>query len=300
VTAQRGILFSIRWRREVAVLAKKAPLPRHPLSVATCLLAVLLAAPLCAQQTGTSAPVMSTTPQELAKSVHNPFEDFIKIAFQSTTGFGIGPHHNAGDSLNLQPFFPFSLNGDWDLFARPSLSVNYQPSPHEQIGLTDMQSSFFLSPHSANRWIWGIGPIFQFPTATSAELGTGRWCAGPTAALIYSNGPWFNGVLTYQLMSFAGNRARGSVNQTYVEPEVSYNLESGWYGDIDPPMTFDWTADGVNGWTIPLGADVGKAFSLGSQAMGLQLGAYDFLERPDGAPQWIIRVQLTALFQSGP
>jgi hypothetical protein len=62
-------------------------------------------------------------------------------------------------------------------------------------------------------------------------------------------------------------------------------------------MTFDWTADAANGWTIPLGADIGKAFNLGSHAMGLQLGAYDLLKRPDGAPQWIIRVQLTALFQ---
>jgi hypothetical protein len=242
---------------------------------------------------------MSTTPQELAKSVHNPFEDFIKIPLQSTTGFSIGPHHNVGDSLNIQPLLPFSLNAEWDLFARPSLSVNYQPSPHEQFGLTDMQSSFFFSPHSANNWVWGIGPIFQFPTATSPELGTGRWSAGPAAALIYSNGPWFGGVLTYQLMSFAGNRARGSVNQTYVEPEVSYNLESGWYGDIDPAMTFDWTAAAANGWTIPIGADVGKAFSLGSQAMGIQLGAYDLLKRPDGTPQCIIRVQLTALFPSG-
>jgi hypothetical protein len=92
---------------------------------------------------------------------------------------------------------------------------------------------------------------------------------------------------------------RGSVHQTYVEPEVSYNLESGWYGDIDPQMTFDWTADAANGWTIPLGADVGKAFSVGSPAMGIQLGAYDLLKRPEGTPQWIIRVQLTALFPSG-
>ena len=97
-------------------------------------------------------------------------------------------------------------------------------------------------------------------------------------------------------MSFAGNHARGSVNQTYVELELSYNLESGWYGDIDPPITFDWTADAANGWTIPIGADAGKAFGLGSHAMGIQVGAYDLLKRPDGAPQWIIRVQLTALF----
>jgi len=100
-------------------------------------------------------------------------------------------------------------------------------------------------------------------------------------------------------MSFAGNRARGSVNQTYVEPEVSYNLESGWYGDIDPQMIFDWTADAANGWTIPIGADMGKAFSLGSHAMGVQLGVYDLLKRQDGTPQWIIRVQLTALFPAG-
>ena len=186
-----------------------------------------MAAPARPQQTAPTAPTISTSPQELAKSLHNPFEDFIKIALQSTTGFSIGPHHNVGDSLNLQPLLPFTLNGDWDLFARPSLSLNYQPSPHEQFGLTDLQSSFFLSPHNADEWIWGVGPIFQFPTATSSGLGTGRWSAGPTAALIYSNGPWFGGVLTYQLMSFAGNRARGSVNQTYVEPEVSYNLESG-------------------------------------------------------------------------
>jgi hypothetical protein len=64
-------------------------------------------------------------------------------------------------------------------------------------------------------------------------------------------------------------------------------------------MTFDWTADAANGWTIPLGADVGKAFSVGSQAMGIQLGAYDLLRRSDSTPQWIICVQLTALFPSG-
>jgi hypothetical protein len=59
--------------------------------------------------------------RHLAKSVHNPFEDFIKVPLQSTTGFSIGPHHNAGESLNIQPVMPFSLNVEWDLNARPSL-----------------------------------------------------------------------------------------------------------------------------------------------------------------------------------
>jgi hypothetical protein len=122
------------------------------------------------------------------------------------------------------------------------------------------------------------------PNGSHDALGTGRWSAGPTAALVYSKGPWFNAVLAYQLMSFAGNRARGSVNQTYVEPEVSYKFESGWYVDCDQPMTFDWTADAADGWTVPIGADVDDAFNVGSHAMSFQLGAYVLAKRPDGAP----------------
>lgn len=247
-----------------------------------------------AQQTAQSANTL--TPQDLAKSTHNPFEDFIKLPFEWDAGFSIGPHHNVGHGFSVTPVLPFNLTMDWDLIVRPNLAVSYQPSPHEEFGLNDSQVSFYFTPHRASDWIWGIGPIFQFPTATSDGLGTGRWSAGPTAALIYSDGPWFNGILAYQLMSFAGNRDRGSVNQTYLEPEISYNFDSGWYVDVDPPLTFDWTANAANGWSIPMGADVGKAFYLQSRSMSLQVGAYDFIVRPDGSPQWIIRLQLTLLY----
>ncbi|MGA8568470.1 MAG: hypothetical protein WB580_11825 [Candidatus Binataceae bacterium] len=108
--------------------------------------------------------------------------------------------------------------------------------------------------------------------------------------------PWFNGVLAYQLMSFAGNRKRGSVNQTFLEPDISYNFESGWYVQCEPDITYEWTADAAHTLTLPMGADIGKAFKLGSQALSLQIGAYDLLKRPNGAPQWIIRVGLTFLF----
>jgi hypothetical protein len=100
-------------------------------------------------------------------------------------------------------------------------------------------------------------------------------------------------------MSFAGNRDRGSVNQTYVEPQISYNFESGWYVDCDPAITFDWTADETDGWTLPMGTDVGKAFTFGAQDMSFQLGAYDLLKRPAGSPQWIARVSVTLLFPTG-
>ncbi len=237
----------------------------------------------------------SLSPQELAKSVHNPFEDFIKIPLEEATGFNTGPRHNVGEALNVEPVVPLRLTPDWDMILLPNLTIAYAPSPHELYGLEDLQTSFFLTPHGVNKWLWGIGPIFQFPTATARDLGSGRWSAGPTAALIYSRGPWFNGVLAYQLMSFAGNRERGSVNQTFIEPQISYNFESGWSVDSNPSITFDWTADSADGWTLPAGADIGKAFKLAERPMSLQVGAYDFVKHPKGAPQWMLRLQLTIM-----
>jgi hypothetical protein len=54
----------------------------------------------------------------------------------------------------------------------------------------------------------------------------------------YNNGPWFNGILACQLRSFCGPHHRGSIDQTYME-QVSYNLDSRWYGQIDPPITYN-------------------------------------------------------------
>lgn len=271
-------------------------------AVLSVVLGVLLASSGHAQQ---SLPPQATTAvaeslQDLAKDSLNPFAEFLKVPFQFTTGFGVGSHDRVGASLNVEPLQRFVLNADWDIIARPSLSVTYAPGPNEQFGLQDLQTTFFLTPAKDKTWIWGVGPIFQFPTASSERLGTGRWSAGPTAALVYEQGPWFAAILSYQLMSFAGDRGRGSVNQTYIEPQVSYSLDSGWYGQWDPAMTYNWTADTANAWTIPAGVDIGKAFKIGEQAMSLQVGGYDYPMHPDGAPQWIIRAQMTFLFPNGP
>jgi hypothetical protein len=261
-------------------------------------LLVLCASQASAQQTPSASPTPLSA-QDLAKSTHNPFQDFFKLPILEETGFRIGPKHNAGESVNIEPLIPIRLNNEWDLIVQPNQSITYLPSPHEQFGLNDLQSSFYLTPSSASEWIWGVGPIFEFPTATGKQLGTGRWSAGPTGAIVYSNGPWLNGVLAYHLMSFAGNRKRGSVNMTFIEPEVSYNLDSGWYGQINPDITYDWTAEMKDAWVLPIGADVGKAFTLGPQSMSLQVGAYNLPKHPEGGPKWIMRAQLTLLFPTG-
>jgi hypothetical protein len=84
--------------------------------------------------------------QNLAKSVHNPFEDFVKVPIEGDVDFRIGSKHNTGLSLNLEPLFPIRMTNQWDLMIRPNESMSYLPSPHEQFGLNDLQTSFFLTP----------------------------------------------------------------------------------------------------------------------------------------------------------
>jgi hypothetical protein len=135
------------------------------------------------------------------------------------------------------------------------------PTLSSQFGLSDLQTPFFLTPESANEWIWGIGPILQAPTASSTDLGSGKWAAGPTGGFAFNHGPWFNGILADQLMSFAGAHHRGSINQTYLEPLLSYSLDSVWSGQIDPPPTYDWAAEKRSAWTLPIGPTPARSSS---------------------------------------
>ena len=114
----------------------------------------------------------------------------------------------------------------------------------------------------------------------------------PTATIART---WLNGVLASHLASFAGDQHRAPVSLTSVEPQVSYTFENGWSVQTSPTISYDWTADA---WTIPLGADVGSAFTVGSQAMSVLVGAYDLVKRPSDAPASIVRVQLTVIFPS--
>jgi hypothetical protein len=274
-------------------------------AIAAAVLGLLLrgvcAGPAMAQQASPPAqPVTdAVTLQELAETKLNPLADSFKLSFEFATAFGVGPNGGTGENLNIQPVIPFSLGSDWNVITRSIMSVTYVPGPPEEFGLGDFQASLFLTPAKAEKWIWGVGPIFQFPTATSNGLGTGKWSAGPTGALIYSDGPWFNGILVGQLWSFAGDRKRDEVNQTSVELLISYNFDNGWYLQSDPVLTRYGSADSLYAWTIPVGMDVGKVFKIGSQAMSVQVGAYDYVDRPQDAAHWIIRAQITFLFPNG-
>jgi len=257
---------------------------------ACCLVfAAACAAPASADDTGQSL-------EALAQQKLNPLAEAINLPATLSFGFGFGPRHDVQPSLTFQPLFPLRLSEDWRLVTRSNASIIDIPGPDGVTGLADIDVSFFLTPAKTATWVWGAGPILQFPTATNDALGTGKWSAGPTGVLAYVDGPWLNGLLVSQLWSFAGPSSREDVSLTQIEVKLSYQFSSGWYVDTNPTMTYDWKAPGGQGWTIPVGMDVGKVFKLGNQAMSLQVGAYYNAKKPAGTADWVLETQFTLIY----
>lgn len=257
-------------------------------------LSAVLAGTVLALTCAARAEEITGTAQSVAQQTLNPLAYSINLPVALT--FGLGPDGDTQPTLSVQPLIPLRLTEHWRLVTRANLEVVHLPAPEGPTGLGDIDVSVFLTPARAGEWVWGVGPILQLPTATDTALGTGKWSAGATAVLVYVAGPWVNGILVSHLWSFAGPRRRQDVSLTQMELQLAYTHASGWYVLTNPTLSYDWQAPRRQAWTIPIGVDVGKTFTVGSRGMSLQVGAYYNVERPAGVPQWVLQTQLSWVY----
>lgn len=250
----------------------------------------------------------------LSQQAQNPIANLISIPFQHNVNFNVGPFDQTQYVLNVQPVIPVELSEDWLLVSRVITPLILQPTvdvdtvetngmvtpvlePGGSIfGLGDINPSFFFVPQTESNITWGIGPVFQLPTATDDLLGTGRWSAGPTGVVVVTSGNWLYGVLANQIWSFAGDEDRPEVSQFFVQPFVNYSLPQGWTIGSAPSITANWNADDDNKWTVPVGPTVSKLVVLGRQPVQLTLGGFYNVVRPDNGADWTLRFQTTLLF----
>lgn len=245
----------------------------------------------------------------LAKAAQNPVAAMISLPFQNNTFFGVGPHGDTANVLDIQPVVPIAA-GDWNIISRTIVPVIYvqdlapglgeianDPQGSDgSFGLGDVNQSFYFSPAKPGAVIWGIGPSITVPTATDDSIGSEKWSAGPAAVALTMPGNWVVGTLVRQLWSFAGEGDRQDVSQLLVQPFVNYNLPGGWYAVSSPVITANWEADSADTWTVPVGGGMGKIFHLGGQAMNAQLQSFYNVASPQYGPDWSLRFQLQFLF----
>ncbi|QDG53831.1 transporter [Persicimonas caeni] len=239
---------------------------------------------------------------DLAKKTQNPVSDLISVPFENNFQWGAGFEDEFSYLLVIKPVYPMKLSEEWNLVHRVLAPVSYFPEPapgiDDAFGLGDITYQAFFSPESTEPFVWGVGPQFQFPTATDDILGTDKWSVGPAAVALQLNGPWVYGALLTYMYSFAGDDARDDVRLGALQYFINYNLPSGWYLTTSPTNTLNFEADDDK-WTIPLGGGAGKVVKFGPLPVNLSLQAYYNVERPPGAPEGTVRFQFSFLLPRG-
>jgi len=251
------------------------------------------------------AALAQSTPEELRKIARNPFADEIELRFEDDVTFSQGPFDRTAKTLQIQPLFPLSITTDWLVVTRVKANaLAYQPNTVAKSGGTtgpgDSTASFYLTPVHTGRLLWGLGAAILFPSATSDQLGAGKWGLSPSIALFIEPEWGSLSVLVHNYWSIAGGSNRSDVNQLQLEPTLSYNLPHGWYLTSQPTIGADWTQPTSERWLLPIGGGVGRSFNLGKQGIDSNLAVYWNAVRPTNQPKWQLSLQFSFLFPKHP
>lgn len=246
----------------------------------------------------------------IIKTSQNPVGNIAIIPFQNNSNYGLGPYTRWQYNLNIQPVVPIMLSTNLSLIARTIIPFVNQPSfappavcasafgCPSTFGLSDIQEQLFFAPKTPpGALIWGVGPIFQLPTAAPGVLGSGKWSAGPTAVALVMPGRFVMGVLVNQLWSFAGRVNQSNVNAGLFQPFVNYNIPGGQFSlSTAPIITANYSAPGDQKWTVPLGGGGSYTFKLGDQIMQVAAVYYSNIVRPLSGPQTTLRITWSLLY----
>lgn len=235
---------------------------------------------------------------DLAKQLSNPVADLVSVPFQLNYDENIG----ADDSgsrwlLNLQPVVPISISPDWNLISRtivPVISLNdVPPGSGTDLGFGDVTQSFFFSPKAptAGGWIWGAGPVLLLPTSSDSTLGLGEWGAGLTGVALRQQGPWTYGALVNHIVNVSGDV---DLNQTFLQPFVSYTTPTAWTFTLNTESTYDWEA---KDWAVPVNALVSKVVKVGNRPVSFGAGVRYWADTTPTSPEgWGARFVMTLLY----
>jgi hypothetical protein len=243
-----------------------------------------------------AAALSGASLDELAKQLQNPLADLVSIPFQNNFNGGGSAGNASAYNLNFQPVIPIEVDSSWNLIVRPIVPYYNVPlaSGERSTGLGEIMLETFLSPSAPSKFIWGVGPVVSFPTATNDAVATGCFAAGPVLALVYMDGPWVLGTLITQLDAFA-RMGSMHLDTTSIQVFVNYNLPNAWSVGTVPTFVKNWNLHGEQ-WLVPVGATVSKTLSIAKVPISLSLGFYANVVHPDGGSPWLTRMVVTFMF----
>ena len=240
---------------------------------------------------------------DLAKATQNPVGDLTVLG--NEVKFMAGGGLTDGRSIlnfNFEPVIPMAINQNWNVIARTIVPYLNIPGPQltRFTGIGDVKEQLFFSPSHPGALLWGVGPVFSFPTATNELATTGSWAAGPSAVVLKFVGPLVLGTLAFNVWTFADNdHVKPEVNGLSVQPFVELNLPDGWAVGSSPSITANWDSPSGEKWTVPLGLGISKVTLVGPLPVLLGIDYYNNVKRPTTGTKTEMRFLAAILFPKG-
>lgn len=209
--------------------------------------------------------------------------------------------------LRVMPAYNWRINDDWQIVNLDMLLLadapsgvpspgNPEPVPGGRAtGLSDWIHASFFNPVRNHGLIIGAGFLASVPTATDSALGSGKWAIGPALRASWQKGSWHLGAFGGQRWSFAGKSSRADISQLMVRASLRYEPQGNWFLVSAPIITANWNAASDDRWLLPLGGGIGRKFDRTDREWRASIQYYSNVLKPAGAPDWSVRLALTAI-----
>jgi len=243
-------------------------------------------------------PAAAADVTALAKQTQNPVGDLVSVPLQFN-------FNTAGDledatlfNLNIQPVIPFRASSGWNIIARAIVPIDNVPADDgvSYSGVGDIQLQLYATPAKPGSLIWGIGPVFSFPTATASPLRSGTLAAGVAAVALTMKGPWVIGGLVSQYWPVTDTGGAPETNLFVFQPAINYNFGHGWAMSFSPAITANWDAASGDEWTVPLGLGVTRTTVFSGRPINIGMQYFINAVRPNGSAQRQLRFSMSLLY----
>ncbi len=238
--------------------------------------------------------------RELSAAAQNPTAPLVLAQLRDII-IPVVPGKNGAENLfQIQPVIPILPTAHLHFTQLIKITMQFPtiPPPEGNSGFGDFQL-FDLVTIKQSWGRLGFGPALVFPTASSAALGQGKWQAGPAVAAIWTSiRHLVAGGVFQNPISYAGDATRPNVNTLIFTPSFTYNMEKGWFAGLSD---FNWTLDWENNaaFTMPLGVQLGKVISIGSQPISMSFeGGYTIISPSGSNKGWVMGIEVTPIFKA--
>lgn len=275
------------------------------------LLLLLCGSVIYAQETNESLDSLKNSDEvsidELNRQLENPLSRFWSLIIQENLSFNSGDAISGtevSNVLNFQPSLPVPVGESRMLLVRPVFPLVTTPVFDEsgektttETGFGDINVFSLYGPDKKDGLIWGAGLTFVFPTASSRNLGSGKYQMGPALMALSITKKWTLGTIIQHWNAIGGSSDRPDVAKTDIQYILRKQIQGkGMSIGMGPNISVDWTAESGNKVTLPIGLGVTKTVRWGKTPWKLRFEPqYSIIKPEDYGSTWNIRIQIAPI-----